>query len=266
MTKIRKKYVFLIHSFVTKSGNCSGIIRILVFIGVVYMNKNILIADDNSSIIEILKVYVTKEGYNPIIANDGVEALKKFEEFSPIILLLDIMMPKKSGIEVCQEIRKTSNIPIIIITAKGEDSDRIMGLDVGADDYIVKPFSPAEVMARIRAVLRRIEIPEDEKKNVLLFPDLEIDISTYQVKVSKTDINLTKKEIEILWLLASNPGKVFSRDNILNSIWGYEYFGDARTVDTHIKRLRAKLSMNDNNKWDIKTIWGVGYKFEVKDV
>jgi len=230
------------------------------------MNKHILIADDNDGIIEILKAYVSKEGFTPLLAHDGIEAINKFNEYSPLLILLDVMMPKKDGFEVCSEIRQTSNVPIIMITAKGEDADRIMGLDIGADDYIVKPFSPGEVMARIRAILRRLDIPEEAKKDVISYPGLEINISEYQVKVGGHPVNLTKKEIEILWLLAKNPGKVFSRDNLLNSIWGYEYFGDARTVDTHIKRLRSKVEIFDSSNWDIKTIWGVGYKFEVKYV
>lgn len=230
------------------------------------MSKNILIADDNDGIVDILKSYVTKEGFTPIIAYDGESAIKIFNENSPILILLDVMMPKKDGFEVCQEIRKTSNVPIIMITAKGEDSDRIMGLDIGADDYIVKPFSPGEVMARIRAVLRRIDISEEDKKDIIKHPMLEINISDYEVKIKERIVNLTKKEIEILYLLASNPNKVFSRDNLLNSIWRYEYFGDARTVDTHIKRLRAKIDIPESSTWDIKTIWGVGYKFEVKNV
>lgn len=230
------------------------------------MNKYILIADDHDGILDILKAYVSKEGYIPVIAHDGMEALEKFKEYSPLLILLDVMMPKKDGFQVCSEIRQSSNVPIIMITAKGEDADRIMGLDIGADDYIVKPFSPGEVMARIRAILRRIDIPDETHKNVVRFPDLEINMTDYLVKVCGQVVNLTKKEIEILWLLATNPGKVFSRDNLLNSVWGYEYFGDARTVDTHIKRLRAKIATAGNFPWDIKTIWGVGYKFEVEHV
>lgn len=229
------------------------------------MNKSILIADDHDDILEILQRYVSKEGYIPILAHDGDEAIQKFNEYSPILLLLDVLMPKKDGFEVCRQIRKNSNVPIIMITAKGEDGDRIMGLDIGADDYIVKPFSPAEVMARIRAVLRRIDISEEEEeKDIIRFSGLEINISTYEVWVQEKNINLTKKEIEILWLLAGNPGKVFSRDTLLDRVWGYDYFGDARTVDTHIKRLRSKIDVSETLNWDIKTVWGVGYKFEVK--
>lgn len=227
------------------------------------MEKNILIADDNEGILDILKTYVAKEGYNPIIALDGQQALEQFHSHAPVLLLLDVLMPKKDGFQVCKEIRSQSNVPIIMVTAKGEDADRIMGLDIGADDYIVKPFSPGEVMARIRAVLRRLEIPEGKNSDELVIANLNINLSKYTVKINGDKISLTKKETEILWLLASNPEKVFSRDNLLNSIWGYEYFGDARTVDTHIKRLRSKLAIDNGFGWDIKTIWGVGYKFEV---
>lgn len=230
------------------------------------MEKYILIADDNEGILEILSTYVTKEGFCPIVAHDGEEALTKYVEYRPLLILLDVMMPKKDGFTVCREIRQQSNVPIIMITAKGEDGDRILGLDIGADDYIVKPFSPAEVMARIRAVLRRLDLTEEQRNDVVRHPGLEINISDYEVKIHGQPVTLTKKELEILWLLASNPGKAFSRDNLLSSVWGYEYFGDARTVDTHVKRLRAKIGGSENSGWEIKTIWGVGYKFEVKHV
>lgn len=230
------------------------------------MNKYILIADDNEGILEILSTYVTKEGFLPIIAHDGEEAIAKLWEYRPLLVLLDVLMPKKDGFAVCREIRQSSNVPIIMITAKGEDGDRIMGLDIGADDYIVKPFSPAEVMARIRAVLRRLDISEEQSKDIVHYPGLEINISDYEVKIDGRLVSLTKKELEILWVLASNPGKVFSRDNLLNSVWGYEYFGDARTVDTHLKRLRSKIAPSQTSGWEIKTIWGVGYKFEVRHV
>jgi DNA-binding response OmpR family regulator len=228
--------------------------------------KYILIADDNDGILEILSTYITKEGFSPIIAHDGDEAVTKFMENRPLLLLLDVMMPKKDGFTVCREIRQSSNVPIIMITAKGEDGDRIMGLDIGADDYIVKPFSPAEVMARIRAVLRRLDISEEQRKDIIHHPGLEINVSEYEVKIYGQLVSLTKKELEMLWVLASNPGKVFSRDNLLSSVWGYEYFGDARTVDTHVKRLRSKINISETSSWEIKTIWGIGYKFEVKHV
>ena len=230
------------------------------------MNKNILIADDNEGIREILAAYATKEGYNPILAKDGEEALDEFRGHAPVLVLLDVLMPRRDGFEVCREIRKESNVPIIMITARGEDADRIMGLDTGADDYIVKPFSPGEVMARIRAVLRRMVPSEDQTRDMLKIPGLEISLTDYEVALDGVPVNLTKKEIEILWLMASNQGKVFSRENLLNSVWGYDYFGDARTVDTHIKRLRAKLNLQEDAPWDIKTVWGVGYKLEVKHV
>lgn len=231
----------------------------------VILSKNIIIADDHEGILDILKTYVKKEGFTPILARDGEEVLNLFAQYDPILILLDVMMPQKDGFEVCREIRKISNVPIIMITAKGEDGDRIMGLDIGADDYIVKPFSPEEVMARIRAILRRMDLSDDQEKELLSYPGLEISLSEYAVKIDGQPVNLTKKEIEILWLMASHPGKVFSRDNLLNQVWGYDYYGDPRTVDTHIKRLRAKISSSANLNWEIKTIWGVGYKFEVQD-
>ena len=172
------------------------------------------------------------------------------------------MMPVTDGFEVCREIRKTSNVPVIMVTARGEDFERIMGLDIGADDYIVKPFSPGEVMARVRAVLRRLTRDDSIKKQVHVIGSLVIDLDNYEVKIDQNLVSLTKKEIEILWTLAKNKNKVFSRENLLNSLWGYDYFGDSRTVDSHIKRLRAKLDEFTHDTWDIKTIWGVGYKFE----
>lgn len=230
------------------------------------MDKNILIADDNIEIIKILKPYIEKEGFEVVSALNGKEALSKFSLYNPQLILLDIMMPLINGIEVCNRIREKSNIPIIMITARSEDADKILGLNSGADDYIVKPFSPGEVIARIKAVLRRITPPENNKLSVIKYDPIEIDIVNYSVKLGNSTINLTKKEIEVLWMLSSSPGKIFSRDNLLDSIWGIDYFGDPRTVDTHIKRIRAKLGLNGQYDWDIKTIWGMGYKFEVKNV
>jgi DNA-binding response OmpR family regulator len=227
---------------------------------------SILIADDNKQISSILAEYAKKEGYTPVIANDGGEAIAKFKEFNPEIILLDVMMPVMDGFEVCREIRKTSNVPIIMVTARGEDFERIMGLDIGADDYIVKPFSPAEVMARVRAILRRIAKTDDKASQNFSLDNLKINLDDYTVTIDNKNVSLTKKEIELLWTLANNQNKVFSRDNLLNSLWGYDYFGDSRTVDSHIKRLRAKLDEYPHSNWDIKTIWGVGYKFEgIKD-
>lgn len=190
-----------------------------------------------------------------------------FEDFAPIAILLDVMMPLKDGYEVCKEIRKRSSVPIILITARGEDFDKIMGLDIGADDYIVKPFSPSEVMARLRAVLRRLQKPDETKDmdNVLRVGNLVVNLDEYSFSVAGKRVPLTKKEIETMWTLASNPNKVFTRDNLLDSLWGYDYYGDSRTVDSHIKRLRAKLDTVEHPSWNIKTIWGVGYKFEINE-
>lgn len=226
---------------------------------------NILIADDNMEIIKILKPYIEKEGFNVIFALDGEEALLKFEHYNPILILLDIMMPRFDGLEVCRIIREKSNTPIIMITAKSEDADKILGLNSGADDYIIKPFSPGEVVARINAVLRRITPTQNNTSSKISYPSLEIDLNNYYVKLDGKKINLTKKEIEVLWMIASAPNKILSRDELLDSIWGENYFGDPRTIDTHIKRLRAKLNLNGQYAWDIKTIWGAGYKFEVED-
>lgn len=227
------------------------------------MGKKILVADDNEEIIKILKPYLIKEGFEIITAHDGNEALVKNSEYMPVLILLDIMMPRKNGLEVCTEIRKSSTVPIIMITARSDDGDKIMALDTGADDYIVKPFSPGEVVARVKAVLRRIVTSETEKQTVIKYNSLKIDIGNYSVKINDNTINLTKKEIEVLWMLANSPNKILSRDVLLDSIWGTEYFGDPRTVDTHIKRLRAKLKLENQYNWNIKTVWSLGYKFEV---
>ena len=228
--------------------------------------RKILIADDNKQITTILSSYAKKEGLEPIIALDGAEALEKFsqQEQEISMVLLDVMMPKVDGFEVCRRLRKTSMVPIIMITARGEDYDKIMGLDIGADDYVIKPFSASEVMAGVRAVLRRIQPQEPATKNSLSMDNLFINLDKYAVQIDGEEVPLTKKEIELLWTLAKNHTKVFSRDNLLDSIWGIDYFGDSRTVDSHIKRLRAKLDKFEHEKWDIKTIWGVGYRFEVK--
>jgi len=227
--------------------------------------STILIADDNKQITSILEEYAKKEGFTVKVAFDGLEALELFGIIQPDIVLLDVMMPKMDGFEVCREIRKKSNVPVIMITARGEDFEKIMGLDIGADDYIVKPFSPAEVMARVRAIMRRISRTDDQKNQFFSFGNLKINLDDYIVTVEDRNIALTKKEIELLWTLATNRNKVFSRENLLNSLWGYDYFGDSRTVDSHIKRLRAKLEEVGHDEWDIKTIWGVGYKFEGKN-
>lgn len=225
---------------------------------------HILIADDNKDITDILSAYVEKEGYVPVVATDGAEAVNMFNKYNPVLVLLDVMMPYKDGYQVCREIREKSEVPIILITARGEDFERIMGLDIGADDYIVKPFSPSEVMARIRAILRRVNRGNSDDKNVLNISTLQINIEEYSLSISGKKIPLTKKEIETMWILAGNPNKVFTRDNLLDSLWGIDYYGDSRTVDSHIKRLRAKIDKVDHPEWSIRTIWGLGYKFELE--
>ena len=227
---------------------------------------NVLIADDNLQIVSILKEYCKKNNFNVTLAHDGEEILEKIRNNKFDIVLLDIMMPKKNGFDVCKEVRTFSNVPIIMITARGEDFERIMGLETGADDYIVKPFSPGEVIARIHAILRRV-IPNENisQEKIFSYDNLTINLSDFTVKISDENVSLTKKEIELLWLLSTNRNKVFTRENLLDSIWGYDYFGDSRTVDSHIKRLRAKLDNYEHETWNIKTIWGVGYKFDIQE-
>ena len=223
----------------------------------------VLIADDNKQIVSILSEYCKKNNFTVSAVFDGETALKEIEENEFDIILLDVMMPKKDGFDVCREVRTFSNVPIIMITARGEDYEKIMGLEIGADDYIVKPFSPGEIIARINAILRRITPKNDESAKIFIYDNLEIDLNNFTVKINDEIISLTKKEIEILWTLATNQNKVFTRENLLDLIWGFDYFGESRTVDTHIKRLRAKLDNYKHDKWNIKTIWGVGYKFDV---
>ena len=224
----------------------------------------ILIADDNIQITKILSEFAKKEGFEPVTAHDGDETIQLFKNGQFEIVLLDVMMPKKDGFEVCREIRRESNVPVIMITARGEDFERIMGLDIGADDYIVKPFSGDEVMARVRAVLRRLERTSQNIMDSLSYDNLSVCLESGFVSVGEKQVILTKKELEILWLLLENKEKIFSRDNLLNSLWGYDYYGDNRTVDSHIKRLRAKLDAWPHPNWQIKTVWGMGYKFEGK--
>lgn len=223
----------------------------------------VLIADDNKQIVSILSEYCKKNNFTVSTVFDGEAALKEIEENEFDIILLDVMMPKKDGFDVCREVRTFSNVPIIMITARGEDYEKIMGLEIGADDYIVKPFSPGEIIARINAILRRITPKNDESAKIFIYDNLEIDLNNFTVKINDEIISLTKKEIEILWTLATNQNKVFTRENLLDLIWGFDYFGESRTVDTHIKRLRAKLDNYKHDKWNIKTIWGVGYKFDI---
>lgn len=226
--------------------------------------QRILICDDQPIIHETLGVYLQNEGFEYDSALDGEQALQKAETGRPDLIILDIMMPKKSGIEVCREIRAKSRIPIIMLTAKGEEIDRILGLELGADDYIVKPFSAREVVARVKAVLRRFRAAKEEPERVLRFDSLEINIVSYDVRINGETLRFTPKEVEILYLLASKPGRVFGREQILSEVWGYDFYGDTRAVDTQIKRIRQKLPP-DEMGWGIKTVYGVGYKFEARE-
>ena len=228
------------------------------------METKILIADDDPIVHESLKIYMQAEGFEVVDVYDGDAALAALDS-SISLCVLDIMMPGKSGVEVCREIRKSSQVPIVMLTAKGEVVDKIVGLELGADDYIVKPFSPREVIARIKAILRRTEKNEGEaaEKNVIRHNGLVIDLNSYTVLLRNQPVVCTPKEIEILYLLASHPGQVFTRDTLLSQVWGYDFAGETRTVDTHIKRLRAKLDSTGLG-WSIKTIYGVGYKFEIE--
>jgi DNA-binding response OmpR family regulator len=222
----------------------------------------ILVADDNESIVDILTAYARKEGYDTAVALTGQEAVDQFHRLHPALILLDVMMPVKDGFAVCREIRQESDVPVIMITARAEDEHRIMGLDIGADDYVVKPFSPGEVMARIRAVLRRMARDPGQVGESLHYPGLDIHLPSYSVILAGDPVRMTRKEFEMLWLMASHPDRVFTRDNLLDSVWGNDYFGDARTVDTLVKRLRAKLDQADHPAWSLQTIWGVGYQFK----
>ena len=226
--------------------------------------QTVLIADDDAKIRELLELYLSKEGFVVEQAADGAEAILKAQQLKPDLIVLDIMMPVMDGMEVCRQVRKFSRVPVIMLTARTEDEDRILGLELGADDYVSKPFNPRELIARVKAVLRRVPGRDEEQLGgeILKFPQLLINRQEYVVTSSGNSVQLTAKEMELLWHMASHPGRVFSREQLLESIWGYEYFGDTRTVDTHIKSIRQKLEVKADSLWDIKTVWGVGYKFE----
>lgn len=225
----------------------------------------ILIVDDEKNICELLKLYIEKEGFETETANDGEEALKKFDSFAPDLMLLDIMLPGLDGWQVCREIRKKSTKPIIMLTAKGEVFDKVLGLELGADDYITKPFEAKEVVARINAVLRRTKQQKPEENNkIVTYENLSINLTNYELKVNGKQVDTPPKEMELIYHLASNPNRVFTRDQLLDEVWGFDYYGDSRTVDVHVKRLREKLE-GVSDKWDLKTVWGVGYKFETKE-
>lgn len=224
----------------------------------------ILVVDDDKNICELIGLYLKKEGYETVFAYDGEEAIEKFKSLSPNLIVLDIMLPKIDGIRVCREIRAQSNVPIIMLTAKGETFDKVLGLEMGADDYIVKPFEAKELAARIKAVLRRFE-NKDEKEDsgIVSLPGLYISLTNYELRVKDEEIDIPPKELELLYFLASHPNRVFTREQLLGEVWDFDYFGDSRTVDVHVKRLREKLEGVDEG-WALKTVWGVGYKFEVK--
>lgn len=232
--------------------------------------QKILIVDDDVNIAELISLYLTKECFDTLIVHDGEEAIRQFTSYQPNLVLLDLMLPGIDGYEVCREIRKTSTIPIIMLSAKGEIFDKVLGLELGADDYMIKPFDSKELVARVRAVLRRfhpaeVKEPEPVPKPsgaYVAYPDLIINLSNYSVQYYNENVEMPPKELELLYFLASNPNQVFTREQLLDHIWGYEYFGDTRTVDVHIKRLREKIK--DHSDWSISTVWGIGYKFEVK--
>lgn len=226
------------------------------------MPKKILIVEDEANIRELLRLYLEREGYTVLEAENGVEGIKKWKSDKPDMLLLDVMMPVMDGWEVCREIRAESDVPIIMLTAKGETADRVSGLEMGADDYIVKPLEMPEVIARVRAVFRRIA-PDDAPEK-LSFDNLVIDKQAYDLVIKGKRVDAPPKEIELLYFLASSPNRVFTRAQLLDEVWGFDYFGDTRTVDVHVKRLREKLE-GVSPKWELKTVWGVGYKFEVRE-
>ncbi len=226
--------------------------------------KKVLIVDDDTNICELLRLYIDKDGFDTAIANTGSQALKLFEQEKPDLVLLDIMLPELDGWQVCREIRKTSQIPIIMLTAKGEVFDKVLGLELGADDYVVKPFEAKEIVARIHAVLRRTNTNETANVKVVNWDKLSINLTNYELKVDGVQVDTPPKEMELLYHLAANPNRVFTRDQLLDEVWGFDYYGDSRTVDVHVKRLREKID-GVSPQWELKTVWGVGYKFEVKE-
>ena len=235
--------------------------------------KRVLLVDDDQSIIEVQKMYFEKEGYQVSTCMQGDKAVAAFETFNPDIIILDLMLPGMDGNDICREIRKSSDVPIIMLTARTDTLDKIIGLELGADDYVPKPFEPKELLARVKAVLRRTDrksVPqeqteeENKSKEIVSYPGFVVDKARYVVTVDGEEIYMPPKELELLFFLASNPDRVFTREQLLDHIWGYEYIGDTRTVDVHIKRLREKI--NDHEAWRLHTVWGVGYKFEARSV
>ncbi len=224
----------------------------------------ILVVDDDLNICELLRLYIEKEGYEVITANDGATAFKTFQKENPDFVLLDIMLPGLDGWQVCREIRKTSSCPIIMLTAKGETFDKVLGLELGADDYVVKPFEAREVIARIKAIMRRTIKEDVQEIKEVKWDKLSINLTNYELKVDNVQVDTPPKEMELLYHLATHPNRVFTRDQLLDEVWGFDYYGDSRTVDVHVKRLREKID-GVSEKWELKTVWGVGYKFESKE-
>ena len=226
-------------------------------------DMKIMVVDDDQNIGELLRLYLEKEGFTAVVMGDGEAALAAFDIEKPDLILLDVMMPRLDGWQVCREIRKKSQCPIIMITAKGELFDRVLGLELGADDYIVKPFETKEVIARIKAVLRRSGVSAAKKARIVEYEGLVINMENYELRVGGKAVDTPPKEMELIYHLASNPNRVYTRDQLLDEVWGFEYYGDSRTVDVHVKRLREKLD-GVSDQWNLKTVWGVGYKFEVR--
>lgn len=226
------------------------------------IKRTILVVDDEENVSELLRLYLESEGFEVQVANNGLKAIEMAKNIKPDLIILDIMLPLKDGWHVAKELRQNMNTPILMLSAKGEESDKILGFNLGGDDYVTKPFSPGEIIARVKAILRRLKATEEYEKKLLEFPRLTIDFSKYEIIVNGTKIVSTPKEVELLWLLASNPGRVFTRELLLDKIWGYDYLGDSRTVDTHVKRLRRKIEKEQSYIY-LHTVWGVGYKFEV---
>ena len=225
--------------------------------------QKILIVDDDENIAELISLYLTKECFETTMVHNGEDALTAFDTYHPDLILLDLMLPGIDGYQVCREIRAKSGVPIIMLSAKGEIFDKVLGLELGADDYMVKPFEPKELLARVKAVLRRSDTKESNAEKEIVFPNLTINLSNYELKINGNIVEVPPKELELLYFLASNPNRVFTREQLLEEVWGFDYFGDSRTVDVHIKRLREKLEGVEAN-WQLKTVWGVGYKFEVR--
>ncbi|MBR3645059.1 MAG: response regulator transcription factor [Lachnospiraceae bacterium] len=228
--------------------------------------QKILIVDDDENIAELISLYLTKECYETMIVNDGISAINAYKSFNPHLILLDLMLPGMDGYQVCREIRKDSQTPIIMLSAKGEVFDKVLGLELGADDYVIKPFDSKELVARVKAILRRTSVASENNTNIaknrVEYKDLIVNLSNYEVIYKGQSLDMAPKEIELLYFLASSPNQVFTREQLLDHIWGYEYVGDTRTVDVHVKRIREKIA--DSDSWMLSTVWGIGYKFEVK--